>query len=248
MFSDAARKDPAMTGQYDYERIENDFYPTPPKFLKCLTAFVQTYGIRPTNWWEPCAGQGHLALAMEDLTGERVTVTDLVRYPDHPERPGFANRVEIRDFLATTSADVQNYVVDGIITNPPYITFKVTDPEFAHLRDLAYKYGCVCPKTKRVSMAELFLRHALALMEPVKGRVAMFLRNEFDCASGRMDLFTSPAFDCKIVATERPRWIEGSTGSPRHNYAWFVFDFQNIDLPARAHYAHPASAVPISVQ
>lgn len=239
MYSDAARKDPAMTGQYDYERIANDYYPTPPKFLSCLAEFIDL-GDADTTWWEPCAGQGHLAIELDRLTGQTTYCSDIVRYPDHAERLGFAERVIIQDFLLVDDPIVAN----GLLTNPPYITFKVTDPGYGHLRDLAYKYDCVCPKTKRVSMAELFLRHALALTEPVKGRVAMFLRNEFDCAKGRMDLFSHPSFVGKVVVTERPRWIEGSTGSPRHSYSWFVFDWKN-ESPSRVVYSNPATAVPI---
>ena len=57
--------------------------------------------------------------------------------------------------------------------------------------------------------------------------VAMLLRNEFDSAASRKELFTGNVyFDTKIILTKRPRWIEGSTGSPRHNYAWFVWDFE----------------------
>jgi hypothetical protein len=57
----------------------------------------------------------------------------------------------------------------------------------------------------------------------------MFLRNEFDCGKTRRGLFNgkNPKFPFahKIVVTKRPRWIEGSKGSPRHSYAWFVWDF-----------------------
>lgn len=89
----------------------------------------------------------------------------------------------------------------SIITNPPYL------------------------------LAEDFIRHALTLTKETNGIVAMLLRNEFDCAVRRTDLFRHPAFAMKLVLTKRPRWIEGSTGSPRHNYAWFVWDLCNPDLP-----------------
>ncbi len=104
----------------------------------------------------------------------------------------------------------------SIITNPPY-----------------------------ADMVDKFIRHALKLTKPVKGQVAMFLRNEIDCGKGKMDLFGLPPFHAKIVVTKRPRWIEGSKGSPRHNYAWFIWDWRHIKGPASVHYAHPSHAKPL---
>lgn len=101
--------------------------------------------------------------------------------------------------------------IRAIITNPPYIG----------------------------DMPEQFIRHALKLMQPVKGQVAMFLRNEYDCSKGRMDLFGLPPFHKKIVVTKRPRWVEGSTGSPRHNYSWFVWDWRHKAGAAGIAYSHP---------
>lgn len=86
--------------------------------------------------------------------------------------------------------------VYSIITNPPY------------------------------SRADEFVEHALGMMKERGGAVAMLLRNEWDCASSRRHLFTpSACFDMKVVLTRRPRWIEGSKGSPRHSYAFYVWDF-----------------------
>jgi hypothetical protein len=76
------------------------------------------------------------------------------------------------------------------------------------------------------SIADEFVEHAIKLMRARGGAVAMLLRNEWDCASSRRHLFMpSACFDTKIVLTKRPRWIEGSKGSPRHSYAWYVWDF-----------------------
>jgi hypothetical protein len=79
--------------------------------------------------------------------------------------------------------------------------------------------------------AEAFVRQALRLTEENIGAVAMLLRNEWDCAGGRRDLFTMPAFAMKVTLTKRPRWIEGSTGAPRHNFSWFIWDWQNTGPP-----------------
>lgn len=76
------------------------------------------------------------------------------------------------------------------------------------------------------TLAEKFLRHALAILPP-NGRVAMLFRNEFDSAATRRDIFELPAFIMKVVLLTRPRWIAGTDGSPRHNFSWFVFDKSN---------------------
>jgi len=58
------------------------------------------------------------------------------------------------------------------------------------------------------------------------------MRNEFDCAgqSPRSAVFAGRFYRGKHVLRWRPRWVEGSTGSPRHNYAWYHFG------PARSAY------------
>lgn len=233
MLSEAARNDPAMTGQVIYERIENEFYPTPPKFVNCLAEFFNLHG---TVWYEPCAGKGHVVHAVEAITGQYVDRSDIVHYPGDEE---FSATVDIADFLLLEREDVN--LVDGIITNPPYLTINLEDDEWSKYAHLAKRYGM---GAKKVSLAELFLRHAIYLMEPVKGKVAMFLRNEFDCGKKRMPLFRHRAYTMKVVCTERPRWIEDSTGSPRHNYSWYVFDWTN-EFDAAVFYSHPDSAKPI---
>ena len=128
--------------------------------------------------------------------------------------------------------------IRSIVTNPPYKTVDTNDEEWAYIKDLAGKY-CMGGK---VSLAELFCRHAIELMRPVGGQVAMFMRNEFDCGRGRMGLFQYPPFHRKIVVTKRPRWIAGSTGSPRHNYAWFVWDWHPDAERGIISYSHPDNA------
>lgn len=75
--------------------------------------------------------------------------------------------------------------------------------------------------------AESFIRHALNLTAPPKfGQVAMLLRNEYDCAASRRDLWDFP-FVTKIVLTKRPRWSAEDKASPRHNFAWYVWDWMS---------------------
>lgn len=74
--------------------------------------------------------------------------------------------------------------------------------------------------------ADRFIRHALQLMAPSRGQVAMLLRNEFDCAAGRVDLFGPDyGFAGKLVLTRRPKWSADDKASPRHNFAWFIWDW-----------------------
>lgn len=86
--------------------------------------------------------------------------------------------------------------VQSIVTNPPY------------------------------SDAVRFIVHALQLTRPVDGQVAMLLRNEFDCAGTRSELFDTP-FAAKLVLTKRPKWSDSDVASPRHNFAWFVWDWRH---------------------
>ena len=95
---------------------------------------------------------------------------------------------------------------DAIITNPPY------------------------------SIATEFIEHALKLTEVKRGVVAMLLRCDFDHAKNRRHLFADcEPFAKKIVLTKRIRWIEGSTGSPSFNHAWFIWDWRNLRAPVMAY-------------
>jgi len=73
------------------------------------------------------------------------------------------------------------------------------------------------------SLAYAFVRHALNITEG-RSLVAMLMRNEWDTAKTRDDLFDpNGRFMAKVVLTERPRWIAGTTERPRHTYAWYVW-------------------------
>lgn len=72
-----------------------------------------------------------------------------------------------------------------------------------------------------------FMERGLHYIRTDKARlVAMLARNELDCAgSERSHLFKNcPEFSSKVVLTWRPRWIKDSKGSPRHQYAWYVWE------------------------
>lgn len=91
--------------------------------------------------------------------------------------------------------------IESIVTNPPY------------------------------EKAEKFIRTSLLLMRESRGQVAMLLRNEYDCARTRVDLFDAPPFVMKLVLTKRPRWSADEKASPRHNFAWYVWDWKHHGSP-----------------
>jgi hypothetical protein len=76
-----------------------------------------------------------------------------------------------------------------------------------------------------------FVAHALTLALPAGGMVAMLLRHEYDCAKKRRPLFEHQAFAHKLTLTSRPRWMENTGNSPRHNFAWFVWDAEHQGPP-----------------
>lgn len=86
--------------------------------------------------------------------------------------------------------------VIAIVTNPPYI------------------------------QAESFVRHALDLMRPRSGIVAMLLRADWDSAKTRRDLFADhPAFAMKLTLLDRIQWFDGGGAGPSVNHAWFAWDW-----------------------
>jgi hypothetical protein len=218
MLSDAAQNDPAMSGQLDYDRHDHDFYATPQENVDCLHLVEPVDG---TIWWEPACGQGHISKRVEELTQIGVYSTDLI------DRGYGLGGI---DFL-----QVEKIVLDGTVGT----VFEMKDGNKLYF---AKQIRGIITNPPFDDLAELFIRHAIKLMKPVNGKVIMFLRNEFDCGKTRRGLFNgiSPDFPFahKIVVTKRPRWIEGSKGSPRHSYAWFVWDFAHQG-GAYVSYVHP---------
>jgi hypothetical protein len=81
-------------------------------------------------------------------------------------------------------------------------------------------------------LADEFIQHALELMKPNSGLVAMLLRTDFDHAKQRASLFRlNPKFCKKVILTRRIRWFAKSTGSPSFNHAWFIWDWKHKGPP-----------------
>lgn len=194
--------DPAM-GNLNYERIDQDFYPTPHWMTKGLLRVCSGQPDSPidldVDWWEPACGSGHISSIMSQASNGRGYSSDLIFR-------GYGNTPI--DFLLERKIPNDTRL---IITNPPY-----------------------------GDLAEKFIWHALELMEPVQGAVVMLLRNEYDCAKKRQPLFQHPAYHGKAIATSRPRWIEGTSGSPRHNYSWFLWNWKPSNYPPQIYYFNKA--------
>jgi hypothetical protein len=72
-----------------------------------------------------------------------------------------------------------------------------------------------------------FIEHALALMKPAGGVVAMLMRTDFDHGKTRRHLFGNcPAFAAKIVLTTRIVWFKPAVAAPSFNHAWFIWDWR----------------------
>jgi len=70
--------------------------------------------------------------------------------------------------------------------------------------------------------AVLFVRRALQVTRPWKGKVAMLLPADFDSGKTRLPIFGDcREFDRKIILLNRVRWFNGVSGSSNH--AWYVW-------------------------
>ncbi|QIV65792.1 putative methyltransferase [Mesorhizobium phage Cp1R7A-A1] len=198
------RVDAAMLGTSGHDRVENDFYPTPPECTHALLRFFDAQGRTVLNKrvWEPAAGQGHISKVCR-LFGAEVRESDL-----HPQTEGATTA----DFTKVDDAifDADPKIPHFIITNPPYQR-DVIDGFIAKCVMFARDYGIT---------------------------TALLMRNEVDSAITRRKFFVDCAqFDAKLTLLWRPRWIADSTGSPRHNYAWFIWSAAAGNRAAELHHA-----------
>lgn len=87
-------------------------------------------------------------------------------------------------------------------------------------------------------LAVKFVRHALKLTKPHRGKVAMLLPFAWDTATKRPDLFKNcPQFKARHAITRRIRWanLTQKPSGPSGNFAWFVWDWDHCG-PALAGY------------
>ena len=88
------------------------------------------------------------------------------------------------------------------------------------------------------SVADQFVDRALMLAGLTDGKVAMLMRSEWHSAARRATLVhTHPAFAGVVVLTRRPKWFTTNDDSPRHNFSWFVWDWQTLTSEPWVRYA-----------
>lgn len=110
----------------------------------------------------------------------------------------------------TLTGPADGQPVNSVVTNPPY------------------------------GLAEQFITHALNLMQPVGGQVAMLLRTDYDHAASRAYLFRDcPAFAKKVILMRRIVWFVEDNGkpkaSPSFNHAFYIWDWLNEGAPTLAY-------------
>jgi hypothetical protein len=85
-------------------------------------------------------------------------------------------------------------------------------------------------------LAQEFIEHAIEVMQPSMGKVAMLLRTDFDHAKGRRHLFGEcPIFAKKLVLTRRIVWFEAPKAAPSFNHAWYIWDWKHVGPPVLAY-------------
>jgi hypothetical protein len=95
---------------------------------------------------------------------------------------------------------------DAIVTNPPY------------------------------SRAREFIEHAIKLMQPSMGKVAMLLRSDFDHARTRQHLFGKCLiFAKRLVLTRRIVWFDNPKAAPSFNHPWYIWDWKHVSPPVLAY-------------
>ena len=85
-------------------------------------------------------------------------------------------------------------------------------------------------------VGQKFAEHALALMKPRDGLVALLFRCDYDHANSRRHLFADhPAFARRIILTKRIVWFVEENGkpkaSPSYNHMWVVWDWKHRGPP-----------------
>lgn len=116
-------------------------------------------------------------------------------------------------FCPVYGTDLQTGV-DFLLTSEPVFETHaiITNPPYTHATE--------------------FCEHALRLMEPVAGVVAMLLNTNFAHAKSRQYLFRDcPAYAKKVELQKRITWFKPEPGakgkSPSENHAWFIWDWRH---------------------
>jgi len=196
-------KDENMLSKNEYEKLPLDAYFTPEW---CAEELLTAYEFN-SPIWEPFVGVGNVAKVLQE-SGKKVICSDIknYKYPltfqlDFTED----NIKEYAEYMIKDFTNFQHSSPRWIITNPPY----------THLDWYMDRLHWLCMEWK--------------------AGLAVLLRHEWDCAKGRARFFGDNDFyKGKLVLTTRPRWIEKKdkpNTSPRHNYSWFLWDYEREQTP-----------------
>lgn len=85
------------------------------------------------------------------------------------------------------------------------------------------------------ALAREFIEHALELVKPYAGVVAMLTRIDYDCAQTRRHLFAHPAFSKKLTLTRRIIWFARKGAAPSFNHCWLIWNWQHEGPPVLAY-------------
>lgn len=130
---------------------------------------------------------------------------------------GNISRALERHKISVVSNDINDY------------GFGITGPEFNFLTRGIEDRICAIITNPPYENSDAFVERAIQVMRPRDGFVAMLLRNEWDAAASRSRLLAR--LSLKLVLTKRPRWSADNKASPRHNFAWFCWDFSSNSEP-----------------
>lgn len=84
------------------------------------------------------------------------------------------------------------------------------------------------------------IRHALGLLGE-NGKLIVLARGDWGHAKRRIPLLTHPWLATRIDLMWRLKWVEGSKGSGRHNFAIWAWDAEQVGRPFYGVY-HPSGA------
>lgn len=121
-----------------------------------------------------------------------------------PNGSGIVTELQNLDYIAYGMNDAFGFINgDWVVSNPPY------------------KKGLV----------DKIINAQLDRLGTVKG-VCMLLRNNFDFAKSRWDMFAAnPYYYGQIHMLFRPRWFEENKASPIHNFVWHIWKLEVIGKP-----------------
>ena len=184
---------------HDSKHLRNaaDFYPTLDA-PDVVRALLEQFELPPGTVWEPSAGAGHLVKELL-RAGKAVIATDLHAYP-----PVAGLDVRILSGLDFLERNEVPTGVQTILMNPPYGRAKGGTP----------------------APIDQHVKQALKLMRPAGGVVVVLARADWTYAKSRRVFVQDPGFAMKIELGWRLRWVEGTDGNGKHNYAIHVWDFR----------------------